>query len=311
MLDHLTDAIVFCDARGIIEYVNPAWRRMTGYDASEAIGRTPASLLRSDHHPPEFWQEVWQTVTRGDVWDGQVVSRHKDGRLLPQDATIVPIALLMRRRPPVEADMPASSPASVPRQIHPPAPTGTQGLLVIAGIACCVAMSMPQVHLVAYCGDLGYGEQRGAEMLSVMLSLGIVSRLASGFIADRIGGLGTVLLGSALQGLALLLYLPFDGLMSLYIVSAIFGLSQGGIVPSYALVVRDFFPARQAATRISLVFTATIAGMALGGWVSGEIYDLTGSYQAAFLNGIAWNLVNLSIVTWLLLRRRRWRAAFG
>ena len=172
-------------------------------------------------------------------------------------------------------------------------------------------MAMPQVHIVAYCGDLGYGSQRGAEMLSVMLGLGIVSRLASGLIADRIGGLGTLILGAALQGLALLLYLPFDGLMSLYIVSAMFGLAQGGIVPSYALIIREYFPAREAGTRISMVLTATIAGMAIGGWMSGEIYDLTGSYQAAFLNGIAWNVLNLSIGWWLLIGRRRARALAG
>ena len=138
-----------------------------------------------------------------------------------------------------------------------------------------------------------------------MLGFGIVSRLASGWIADRIGGVGTLLLGSCLQCLALALYLPFDGLVSLYVVSALFGLSQGGIVPSYALVVREFFPARDAGTKISLVLMATIFGMALGGWVSGEIYDLTGSYQAAFLNGIVWNLLNMAIAGYLLFDRRR------
>ena len=180
-----------------------------------------------------------------------------------------------------------------------------QGLLVLAAIACCVAMSMPQVHLVAYCGDLGYGPARGAQMLSIMLAMGVVSRLASGLIADRIGGVGTLILGSSLQCLALFFYLPFDGLTSLYVVSALFGLSQGGIVPSYALIVREYFPAREAGARISLVLMATVIGMALGGWMSGAIYDLTGSYQAAFLNGIGWNLLNLSIALWLLLGRGR------
>ncbi|MGH6855770.1 MAG: MFS transporter, partial [Aestuariivirga sp.] len=100
-------------------------------------------------------------------------------------------------------------------------------------------------------------------------------------------------------------YIPFDGLASLYIVSAFFGLAQGGIVPSYALIVRDHYPARQAATRISLVLTATVLGMALGGWMSGKIFDLTGSYQAAFLNGIAFNLLNMAIALWLLIGRNR------
>ncbi|MEM9442850.1 MAG: MFS transporter, partial [Pseudomonadota bacterium] len=183
-------------------------------------------------------------------------------------------------------------------------PFALQALLVLAGLACCVAMSMPQVHIVAYCLELGYGTARGAEMLSVMLALGIVSRLASGWIADHIGGLRTLILGSIGQCLALLFYLPFDGLVSLYVVSALFGLSQGGIVPSYALIVRDYFPAKEAGARVSLVLMATVVGMALGGWISGEIYDLTGSYQAAFLNGIAWNLLNMSIAFFLLIGPR-------
>jgi MFS family permease len=194
----------------------------------------------------------------------------------------------------------------------PSAPSGDSGLslraiqilLVLAGLACCIAMSMPQVHIVAYCLELGYGTARGAEMLSLMLALGIVSRLVSGWIADHIGGLRTLILGSVLQCLALLFYLPFDGLASLYLVSALFGLSQGGIVPSYALIVRDYFPAREAGARVSLVLMATVVGMALGGWMSGEIFDLTGSYQAAFLNGIAWNLLNMSIACWLLFGPR-------
>jgi MFS family permease len=176
--------------------------------------------------------------------------------------------------------------------------------LVLAGLSCCVAMSMPQVHIVAYCADLGYGPARGAEMLSVMLAFGVISRLASGLIADRIGGLATLIAGSFLQMVALLLYIPFDGLASLYVVSAVFGLSQGGIVPSYAMIIRDHFPAREAASRISTVLTATVFGMALGGWISGEIFDLTGSYTLAFLNGVAWNVLNLGIALWILYLRR-------
>ena len=184
-------------------------------------------------------------------------------------------------------------------------PSKIQALIVIAGFACCMAMAMPQVHIVACCGDLGFGVARGAEMLSLMLGFGIVSRLISGWIADRIGGLRTLLLGSSLQCLALFFYIPFDGLVSLYIVSALFGLSQGGIVPSYALIVREYFPAREAGARVSLVLMITIVGMAVGGWMSGEIYDLTGSYRMAFLSGIAWNLLNMSIAFWLLAGRQK------
>jgi len=180
--------------------------------------------------------------------------------------------------------------------------------VMVAGVACCVAMAMPQVHIVAYSGDLGHGVARGAEMLSLMLGFGIVSRLASGWLADRVGPLITLLLGSGLQALSLLLYLPFDGLVSLYVVSALFGLSQGGIVPSYTLIVREYFPPAEAGTRIGLVLSATVAGMALGGWMSGAIFDHAHSYQVAFLNGFPWNLLNLGIAIWLL-RRLAWRLA--
>jgi MFS family permease len=216
--------------------------------------------------------------------------------------TMLPLALVLRRPTPVShggvrvASL-AGSAAAVSRG-------GLQMLLVVAGFACCVAMAMPQVHIVAYCGDLGYGVARGAEMLSLMLGFGVVSRLASGWISDRIGGVPTLLLGSALQVLTLLFYLPFNGLTSLYIVSALFGLSQGGIVPSYAMIIREHFPAGEAGARVGIVIMATIVGMAVGGWMSGAIFDFTGSYRAAFLNGIAWNLVNLAIALWLLRRPR-------
>jgi MFS family permease len=170
-------------------------------------------------------------------------------------------------------------------------------------------MSMPQVHIVAYCVDLGFGVARGAEMLSLMLVGGIVSRLAFGYLADQIGGVRTVLLGATLQCLALLAYIPFDGLASLYVVSLVFGLSQGGIVPGYAIIVREYLPAAEAGQRVGIVIMATILGMALGGWLSGWIYDLTGSYAAAFLNGIAWNLVTIVVLLMLLWRTRAARAA--
>ena len=220
-------------------------------------------------------------------------------------ATMLLLALALRRRPPaLEVSTQAAQARTFAERPLGLSPNALMMLLVIAGIACCVAMSMPQVHIVAYCGDLGYGPARGAEMLSLMLGFGIVSRLVSGWICDRIGGLRTLLLGSFLQGVALLLFLPFNGLVSLYLVSAMFGLFQGGIVPSYAIIVREYFPPREAGVRTGIVLMATLFGMALGGWVSGAIFDMTGSYRAAFLNGIAWNLLNLTIASWLLRRAR-------
>jgi MFS family permease len=160
------------------------------------------------------------------------------------------------------------------------------------------------VHIVAYCTDLGYGAARGAQMLSLMLACGIVSRLVSGAICDRIGGLRTLLLGSVLQCVALLMFLPFDGMVPLFVVSALFGLFQGGIVPSYAIIVREHFPPAEAGARIGTIIGCTLLGMALGGWMSGKVFDLAGSYHTAFLNGIAWNLLNMAIAVTLLVRTR-------
>ena len=219
--------------------------------------------------------------------------------------SMVALSLALKRRVP-EMVVIAGSKWAASRSRHPLglSPMALQVLLSIAGVACCVAMSMPQVHLVAYCADLGYGPARGAEMLSLMLGCGIVSRLTSGWICDHIGGLRTLLLGSSLQGIALLLFIPFDSLSSLYMIAALFGLFQGGIVPSYAIIVRDYFPPQEAGARVGVVIMATLFGMALGGWMSGALFDLTGSYKAAFANGIAWNAVNVSIAVWLLRRTR-------
>jgi MFS family permease len=218
--------------------------------------------------------------------------------------TMLPLALLLKQRASLE-ERPAPASISSTKDGTPV----LQGLLVLAGLACCVAMSMPQVHIIAYCGDLGYGAEAGAKMLALLLGFGVISRLASGVISDKIGGVGTLIIGSVLQCLALIFYIPFNGLTSLYLISALFGLSQGGIVPSYALIVRDNFPAREAGWRISMVLTATVLGMALGGWISGEIYDVTGSYQWAFAHGIAWNLLNMSIAAWLVFRKPQQKPA--
>lgn len=216
------------------------------------------------------------------------------------------LSFLMRQRPPLvsQNDVSVSDSGFISSQPFGLQLGQAQLLLCVAAIACCVAMSMPQVHIVAYCADLGYGAARGAEMLSLMLTCGIISRLVSGWICDRIGGIRTLLLGSALQGIALVLFLPFDGLVPLYVISGMFGLFQGGIVPAYAIIVREHFPPQEAGARVGSVIMASLVGMALGGWMSGKIFDLTGSYHAAFMNGIAWNLLNLTISGWLFWRIR-------
>lgn len=246
-----------------------------------------------------IWPPIVQHFTATQGWRATYV-----GLGLFCAVTTIPLAMLLRGRPAAEPAGAATT-APIPLGLRPGL---VQAMLVLAGLACCIAMATPQVHIVAYCVDLGYGAARGAEMLSLMLGFGIVSRLGSGWLADRIGGLPTLLAGSVLQGVALLLYVQFDGLSSLYVISALFGLFQGGIVPSYAVVVRECFPARGAGARIGLVLMATMIGMAVGGWMAGAADDWAGTYRAAFANGLVWNAVNAALVLTLLLRRR-WQAA--
>ena len=247
-----------------------------------------------------IWSPIIQHFIATDGWRPTQI-----GMGLICVATILPLVPLLRRRAPAQHSATSSAAAAGARASLGISSNALMALLSIAGIACCVAMAMPQVHIVAYCGDLGYGPARGAEMLSLMLGFGLISRVAGGFIADRIGGVATLLISSGLQGIALFLYLQFDGLISLYVISALFGLFQGSIVPMYAIIIREYFPPREAGTRLGIVLMATLVGMALGGWMSGWIFDLTGSYQAAFLNGLVWNLVNVSLMLWLLLRPAR------
>lgn len=217
---------------------------------------------------------------------------------------VIPLSLLLRRQVPAEAHGTAAAAARINARSVGISPRALQYILGIAGIGCCVAMSMPQVHIVSYCVGLGYGPAVGAEMLSLMLLGGVVSRIISGLVADRLGGVHTLLIGSILQCIALFLFLPYDGMVSLYVVSLMFGLAQGGIVPSYALVVREYMPPQEAGARVGFVMMMTILGMALGGWMSGWIYDFTGNYQLAFINGILWNGLNIAIVLMLLNRSR-------
>jgi len=286
-----------------------------------------AICMSGNYAAGTIWPPVMQHFIDGVGWRQTYI-----GAGIFCMVTMVPLALVLRRRPPGLVPRQATRhPREGGDPVHPstaavealdrrlrgddgidPDPRRNLGLtpnaltvlLCIAGLSCCVAMSMPQVHIVAYCSDLGFGPARGAEMLSLMLGMGIASRLLSGWISDYIGGLRTLLLGSMLQGVALLFFLPFKGLVSLYLISAMFGLFQGGIVPAYALIVREHFPVSQAGARVGIILMSTLVGMAVGGWMSGAVFDLTGSYQAAFVNGIVFNLVNVSVVLFLLHRLR-------
>jgi MFS family permease len=217
--------------------------------------------------------------------------------------SILPIlSFILYRRPNIEHAEITSDSNGISGRPLGFAPNTLQCVICFAGIGCCIAMSVPQVHIIPYVTDLNFEARHGANMLAIMLGCGVVSRIVSGVICDRIGGLNTLLLGSALQLIVLILYLPFDSLTALYTLAALFGLSQGGIVPSYTIIVRTFFKAKDAGWRIGMALFFTMLGMAVGGWLAGALYDLTGSYELAFINAIGFNIANLAIAG--MLRQR-------
>ena len=210
------------------------------------------------------------------------------------------LSLLLYPRPPTNEQLPTAGSANSTLTNSAISAGTLQSLICLAGFGCCVAMAMPQIHIVPYVMDLGHPAIRGAEMLGLMLGFGVISRVGSGWLSDRIGGLATLLLGSALQLAVLIAFLTGNSLVFLYGISIAFGLSQGGIVPSYTIILRAFFPPKQAGWRISTSFLFTVAGMAFGGWIAGLLYDLTGSYTVSFLNAIGFNILNLWIAASLL-----------
>ena len=217
---------------------------------------------------------------------------------------MLPLLLLLRRVPAATEDtiLDGGSKGS-------PAALGLStkaliGWLCFAGVGCCTAMAMPQAHVVALATDFGLTAADGARMLSLMFGFGVISRLFFGWISDRLGGLQTLLVSSTLQCIALAIFLPAQTASALYIAASLFGLFQGGIVPNYALIVREYFPVAKAGEFTGIVIFATLVGMAFGGWASGFVYDMTGSYDAAFLHGIAWNLANMAVIGFLVMRMR-------
>ena len=263
-------------------------------------GIAVALIASGNYFSGAIWPPLFNSTLQSDGW--------RDVYWILAVSTVfimIPLSFLLTKKISEETARISDAASSDKRQNVSISPKALTILLSIAGIGCCVAMSMPQVHIVAFCIDLGFGPAVGAEMLSLMLIGGIISRLINGILADKLGGVYTLLIGSTLQCIALFLYLPFDGLISLYIVSLVFGLSQGGIVPSYAIIIREYLPGVDAGTRVGFVMMCTIMGMAIGGWMSGWIYDLTGSYAAAFWNGIVWNFLNIAIVLFLITRNRK------
>jgi len=223
-------------------------------------------------------------------------------------AILVPLSLVLRRRPPALL-RPGSAGDPGLQDAHglilgiPP--NLVLAILCLAIVGCCVAMAMPMVHIVAYCSDLGFSAARGAEMLSLLLACSFVSRIAYGWLADKLGGLTTLLIGASLQLVGLALYAMVENLYGLYAVSVYYGLGYGGIVPMYAIIVRELFPEREAGWRMGVVFLFGTIGMALGSYLGGVIFDVTASYVMAFLTGIAFNVKNLLLIGFLVWRGER------
>ena len=246
-----------------------------------------------------FWPTVLQHWVDTEGWRAALTNQ-----AIICAAIMLPLSLVFYRRAPIDevsaaARLALNQPLGMSRGL-------LQGCLCVAGTGCCVAMAMPQLHIVPYVVDMGLAAMRGAEMLSLMLGFGIVSRVVSGWLSDRIGGLKTLLVGSLMQAACLVGFMLADTLTALYLMSAAFGLAQGGIVPSYTIIIRRFFPAGEAGWRIGLTLFFTMTGMALGGWIAGALYDLTGSYTLSYLNAIAFNVLNFTIASNLLVRNRSW-----
>jgi MFS family permease len=219
---------------------------------------------------------------------------------------VVPLALIFIRPPP--------QPNAAASSVSGPAPTSFRialpsnlafGLICMAGVLCCIPMAMPQQHMVAFCGDHGISRATGALVLSVLLGTAFLSRQLWGVISDRLGGLKTIFISSALQALALSGFLFTQSEAGLFLVAGAFGLGFSALIPAYALAVRDLFPVEEAYWRVPGVLLCTAWGMALGGWLAGYLYDVFGSYAPAFTTGLAANALNFAVIAFLVSRQSR------
>ena len=217
---------------------------------------------------------------------------------------VVTLAALVLVPPPVPAGGAGAARIAAGRKVLGMRPNAALALLSACSFLCCVPMAMPAAHLVAFCGDLGIAASRGAAMLSVLLLCAFLARQFWGWMSDRIGGLWTVFAGSVAQVVGMLGFLATQDEAGLFFVAAAYGLGFGGIVPAYVLTVRALFPASEAAWRVPALLFVSLSGMAFGAWLAGVIYDAVGFYAAAWWVGIAFNLVQLGIVGFLLLRQR-------
>jgi MFS family permease len=230
---------------------------------------------------------------------------------LAQIVIIVPLAAIYFREPP-EVIHPAvvAGASSIKVRVLGWPPNAVFAAICAAAVLCCIPMAMPQGHLVAFCSDLGISRSMSALMLSVLLGTAFLSRQVWGLISDRIGGLATVLIGSAWQAVAMTAFLLTQNEAGLFVVSAAFGLGFSGIIPAYVLAVRELFPASEAHWRIPTILLFSAGGMSAGGWIAGLLYDHLGYYAPAFALGIGTNILNLLLVS-VLVGRHRHRTAYA
>ena len=220
-------------------------------------------------------------------------------------AVILPTLLFLKPAPDAPSLGAAGRAAERGRTVLGLHPNLVQALLCLAGFFCCIPMSLPSAHLVAFCSDIGIAPAHGAAMLSVMLGAAFISRQFWGALADRIGGLRTVLAGSAFQAVAIGAFLLTQNEAGLFAIAAAFGLGFSGIIPSYSVTIRDLYPSSQASWRIPTVLFTAMSGMAFGSWLGGTIYDRFGYYAPAFGTGVLFNLANLVVVGFLVSRLPR------
>ena len=218
---------------------------------------------------------------------------------------IVPIAALFLPRVPQAPALFEFGDAGVRRTTLGMRPNLVLALLCIAGFFCCIPMAIPQGHLVAFCSDIGIPAAQGAAMLSVLQGSAFVSRMLWGWMADRVGGLKTVLVGSACQALAITGFMATQDEAGLFAISAAYGLGFSGIIPAYVVAIRELFPSREASWRVPSLLFVGMGGMAFGSWLAGALYDHFGFYGPAFATGVLFNLANLTVVGFLVLRQRR------
>ena len=219
--------------------------------------------------------------------------------------TMVPLSLLLKPKPPIGGLDQVQDASHQQRRVLELSPHLVQGLLCLAVVGCCTAMSMPIVHLISHATDLGYPATQAAKFLSLLFAAAFASRIAFGLLADRIGGVRTLVIGSGLQAVMLLTFAVVESEAGLYAAALLFGLGFAGIMPCYSLIIRLWFPATESGRRIAMVYLFAALGMGLGGWLGGAVFDLTGSYFYAFLIGFGFNVMNFVVIGFLYLRQTR------